>query len=505
MSNTTLFGIVLSEVSGRPGWYTVAPSIAENAVTGTSIKRTQLAAGQRVAIIQAWDGGRSEYGFVETSYELDSLVNLDQMRAFALGSAPASCAMYRMLQAAGAKHAIYRPATVTAVGASTLSVADRFTGGSGTLSVSSDLAPDAFVVGDGVLISESDGRGPSVIGWWQEGRADEIIVWISGASSYWVVPRAGTQRKVSVSGTAPYFQSTANNIISDARDRRYAWFASGGSVYKIDWRLGTVALDVALPWSGGYSAWAVSKDIVGQAPNAAGAVDALLVCSTGKTPGGIATWEFRLWKITSTATSSVVILSGSMPSSYSDYQVFPSVSYDASAPGYAFVSGWFRWETSTAKWFSCKVELATMTMSDLSVSSAFSVYPFDGDANYTLQMPVCGSDAGLSWMMSNDTSSENAKVVRYNADLSFAKGAATRVSTDIDAGCMVDGDFVTIASHGGADIDRIVKYSGTGSIVGPSGDVDGDLWSSGQTLSASLMAELGPNRFFMCYVPGGRL
>jgi hypothetical protein len=176
-----LYGIVTNEVSDRPGWYRVMPSVAESFVVGTSILKTVLIPGQRVAIIQAWDRGRAEYGFIEAAAGYESLLHLDAQRSAALDQAPASCAMYRLLQAAGAKRDKYRPGVVTALGSGTLTVLDRFRGKTGTHPIAPGVDASLFFVDDNVLVREVEGEGAQVIGWWQVGshygvRTESVIL-----------------------------------------------------------------------------------------------------------------------------------------------------------------------------------------------------------------------------------------------------------------------------------------------------------------------------------------
>lgn len=168
--SVTLFGVVIRETSGKPGWYDVGCSQFAGEVSGVSIKGTSLTAGQRVAIIQSggWSDQRRTFGFSEADAGLLSTVEATITKNWLLDTNPVNGFLHYIFSKAGKAQEIYHPAIVTAVGATTLAVKDWYTGEAiGAWPIVSGLSASDFTVGDGVLLRLIPNVLRRVEGWWE--------------------------------------------------------------------------------------------------------------------------------------------------------------------------------------------------------------------------------------------------------------------------------------------------------------------------------------------------
>lgn len=179
-----LFGVVTGTDPARgPGWYRVQPSINEPFMSGVSIKGTELSVGQIVAIVQhgGWDDSRRAFAFAETNCDIWSSVELGRSRDNLIDQAKVGAFLAWLSHKAGRAEELYHPARVTAVGASTLTVADWYTGAAlGSLPVAADLSASSFSVGDGVLLRMTPAALKRVEGWWETVPNSESI------GVYWI-------------------------------------------------------------------------------------------------------------------------------------------------------------------------------------------------------------------------------------------------------------------------------------------------------------------------------
>lgn len=156
--------IIVSVDTPETGWYGAKiktnPSVIVYAV---SLIGTLLKLGQLVSVIQYKSWANSpEFGFCE--YGLyKSLIYLAPQNYDAITTkSPANTALGYVANLVGNVKRLYNPAIVTSVNSNSLTVTDRVTGSTPSLSVSI-LTPQDFNVGDGCLIGVKQNR---VLGYW---------------------------------------------------------------------------------------------------------------------------------------------------------------------------------------------------------------------------------------------------------------------------------------------------------------------------------------------------